>query len=172
LPFTTLLGNSISERLEPDVVGSLGASCTAMACLVGSAGSACLPKRSVSPFGSSEPLIPPSGICCAVGYWPSTCAPQPDCCAKGTLPLASPRMSLVLIDMPPTGVGEGPTMVPELGACALGALLPSDPPPQPARQASTNAGMKPRSEIRWHDMYASLGVRCHFCCGDELRCRA
>src|SRR4051812_39019408 len=41
--------------------------------------------------------MPVSGICCALGYWPSTCAPQPDCCANGRLPLALPRMSAAAI---------------------------------------------------------------------------
>ena len=96
-PFTMLLGNSISERLEPDVIGSLGASWNASACLVASAGSTCLPRRSVSPFGSSVPLMPVSGICCALGYCPSTWPPQPDCWLNGRLPVALPRMSAGLI---------------------------------------------------------------------------
>src|SRR4029077_5461189 len=152
---------SISDRCDPEVTGSVGASCTTMACFVASVGSDSFPKRTVSPFGRSVPLMPVSGTCCAVGYWPSTCAFQPVCCAKGALPLAWPKMSLALIDTPPTGAGEV-AVVAELGAgfeaCELGWLFPSPPPPQPARQASIRAGMKPRSEIRWDDIYASLGV--------------
>ena len=58
-------GNSISERLDPEVVGSVGASWKASAFFAASSGSAVLPKRSVSPFGSVVPLIPVSGIDCA-----------------------------------------------------------------------------------------------------------
>src|SRR5205809_5367040 len=97
-------GNSISERLDPEVVGSVGASWKASAFFAASSGSAVLPKRSVSPFGSVVPLIPVSGIDCAAGYVPSTCAPQPDCCAKATFAFALPRMSLVEIALAVPGV--------------------------------------------------------------------
>ena len=55
-------GNLISERLEPEVFGSLEATWKASAFFVEFSGSACLPRRSRSPLGSTVPLMPLSGI--------------------------------------------------------------------------------------------------------------
>src|SRR5262245_59423479 len=62
-PLILMFGlNEISARFEPEVDGSLGESWNASALRVEFTGSVCLPRRSVSPFDSSEPLMPDSGI--------------------------------------------------------------------------------------------------------------
>ena len=61
--FISMMGlTESSARLPPEVVGSLLLTWKASALSAEFVGSAALPKRSVSPFGSIEPLIPDSGI--------------------------------------------------------------------------------------------------------------
>src|SRR3954468_10279747 len=141
-------GNSSSERCEPDVVGSPGASWNSNTLLDVSIGSSALPRRSVSPFDSAVQLMPLSGISLASGNWPMTWPLKPDCCANGIFAFAWPRMSEAASTLTPPRAPDEEPALPAGKDCAPACEgSPPPPPPQPASATSNTTHEDFQSEL-------------------------